>query len=105
MGRSFHAWTVLSGATLLLLVQPLLGRRLLPWFGGSPAVWSTCLLFFQSLLLVGYALADRLARTAARRLDLLMLLEREQRKALRRELADAVQAIGHVMPYVSHARR
>ncbi len=51
------AATVLSGAFLLFLVQPLLSKYLLPWFGGSPAVWSTCVLFFQVALCGGYALA------------------------------------------------
>ncbi|MBN2497423.1 MAG: fused MFS/spermidine synthase [Deltaproteobacteria bacterium] len=51
------AATILLGAFLLFLVQPLLGRHLLPVFGGSPAVWNACLLFFQVLLLLGYAYA------------------------------------------------
>src|SRR6185436_3523596 len=38
-------------------VQPMMGRFVLPWFGGGPAVWTNCLLFFQSLLLAGYAYA------------------------------------------------
>jgi hypothetical protein len=42
---------------LLFQVQPLLSKRLLPWFGGSPAVWTTCVLFFQTVLFVGYAYA------------------------------------------------
>ena len=50
--------TIFSGAFLLFLVQPLIGRFILPWFGGSPAVWTTCLLFFQVLLVGGYAYAD-----------------------------------------------
>lgn len=44
-------------AFLLFLVQPLVGRLLLPGFGGSPAVWTGCMLLFQALLLVGYAFA------------------------------------------------
>jgi len=35
-------------------VQPILGKFILPWYGGGPAVWTVCLLFFQSLLLIGY---------------------------------------------------
>jgi spermidine synthase len=49
--------TVFFGAFLLFGVQPLLGKFLLPWFGGTPAVWTTCLLFFQGALLAGYAYA------------------------------------------------
>ena len=50
------------GAFLLFFVQPLIGKYILPWFGGAPSVWTTCLLFFQSLLLVGYAYAHLLNR-------------------------------------------
>jgi len=49
--------TIFLAAFLLFLIQPLISRYILPWFGGAPAVWSTSLLFFQSLLLVGYAYA------------------------------------------------
>lgn len=48
---------VWSGAFLLFQVQPLMGKFLLPWFGGTPEVWTTCLLFFQLLLLAGYLYA------------------------------------------------
>ncbi|MFT3710453.1 MAG: fused MFS/spermidine synthase [Archangium sp.] len=47
--------TVVLSAFLLFLVQPLIGKVVLPWFGGAPAVWTTCLLFFQIVLLGGYA--------------------------------------------------
>ncbi len=47
--------TIFAGAFLLFLVQPLIGRFILPWFGGSPGVWTVCMLFFQMLLLGGYA--------------------------------------------------
>lgn len=52
-----HAIAIAAGAFLLFLVQPLMGKFLLPWFGGSPEVWSACLFFFQTLLLAGYAYA------------------------------------------------
>jgi len=48
------AATILLSAFLLFEVQPLLGKYILPWFGGGPAVWNACLLFFQALLLAGY---------------------------------------------------
>jgi spermidine synthase len=51
------ALTIFTGAFLLFQVQPLIGKYLLPWFGGSPNVWTTCMLFFQTLLLGGYAYA------------------------------------------------
>ncbi|OGA43599.1 MAG: hypothetical protein A3G24_17970, partial [Betaproteobacteria bacterium RIFCSPLOWO2_12_FULL_62_13] len=43
---------------LLFLVQPIVAKQILPWFGGSAAVWTTCLVFFQFLLLFGYAYSD-----------------------------------------------
>lgn len=49
--------TIFLGALLLFLVQPLLGKYLLPWFGGGPGVWGASLLFFQSVLLLGYLYA------------------------------------------------
>ncbi len=49
------------GAFLLFLIQPLLARFILPWFGGGPSVWTTCMLFFQTALLAGYAWAHGLA--------------------------------------------
>lgn len=52
-----YALTIFSGALLLFEVQPIIGKYILPWFGGAPAVWTTCLLFFQVLLLGGYAYA------------------------------------------------
>jgi len=51
------ALSIFTGAFLLFQVQPLIGKYILPWFGGSPGVWTTCLLFFQMLLLGGYAYA------------------------------------------------
>ncbi|MBM3739278.1 MAG: hypothetical protein FJW39_26195 [Acidobacteria bacterium] len=47
---------------LLFLVQPMIARRILPAFGGSTAVWTTCMLFFQFVLLAGYLYSDRIAR-------------------------------------------
>jgi hypothetical protein len=49
--------TLFLSAFLLFVVQPLLGKYILPWFGGSPAVWTACMLFFQLLLLAGYSYA------------------------------------------------
>ena len=56
------ALTIFTGAFLLFQVQPLIGKYILPWFGGSPGVWTTCMLFFQVLLLGGYAYAHSLSR-------------------------------------------
>ena len=52
------------GAFLVFLVQPLIGKQILAWFGGTPAVWSTCLLFFQVGLVVGYLYAHVIGRYA-----------------------------------------
>lgn len=49
--------TIFLSAFLLFQVQPMMGRFVLPWFGGGPAVWTTCMLFFQTALLAGYAYA------------------------------------------------
>lgn len=51
------ATTIFLSAFLFFWAQPLLGRFVLPWFGGVPAVWSACLLFFQGILFAGYAWA------------------------------------------------
>jgi hypothetical protein len=53
-----HAATIFLSAFLLFLVQPIIAKQILPWFGGAGAVWATCLVFFQSVLLFGYAYAD-----------------------------------------------
>ena len=54
---SVYAFTSFWGAYLLFQIEPLIGKFILPWFGGSPAVWITCMLFFQVFLLAGYAYA------------------------------------------------
>jgi SAM-dependent methyltransferase len=52
-----HAVTIFLSAFLLFQIQPLIARYLLPWFGGTAAVWTTCMLFYQIVLLAGYAYA------------------------------------------------
>ncbi|MEJ1163713.1 fused MFS/spermidine synthase [Variovorax sp. CCNWLW186] len=56
------AGTIFSSAFLLFLVQPLIAKQILPWFGGSAAVWSICMVFFQAVLLAGYAYSDWVTR-------------------------------------------
>ena len=63
----FHAAVIALSSFLLFLVQPLIARLILPWFGGSAAVWTTCMLFFQVLLLAGYAYAHAANATLAPR--------------------------------------
>ncbi len=52
-----YAITIFVSAFLLFQVQPLIGRFILPWFGGGPSIWTSCMLFFQILLLGGYLYA------------------------------------------------
>ncbi|MCZ2342239.1 MAG: fused MFS/spermidine synthase [Bacteroidales bacterium] len=59
---ALFALTLFLSACLVFVVQPVAGKELLPLAGGTPAVWTTCLLFFQAVLLVGYGYADRLTR-------------------------------------------
>lgn len=54
---AIHAITIFLSAFLLFQVEPIAAKYILPWFGGGPEVWTTCLLFFQVLLLAGYAYA------------------------------------------------
>ena len=67
-----HAAVIALSSFLLFLVQPLIARLILPWFGGSAAVWTTCMLFFQVALLAGYGYAHAAnTRLAPRRQALL----------------------------------
>ncbi len=59
--------TSLFGAFLLFQIQPMVGKSLLPWFGGAPLVWTTCMMFFQALLLGGYAYAHLVINRLPRR--------------------------------------
>jgi hypothetical protein len=63
----FYSVTIFLSAFLLFEVQPIIAKMILPWFGGTSAVWSTCMLFFQVILLLGYAYAHWLQRLAPRR--------------------------------------
>jgi hypothetical protein len=60
--RLLFAATIFLGAFLLFLIEPLIAKLILPWFGGSAAVWATCLVFFQTALLLGYLYADATIR-------------------------------------------
>jgi hypothetical protein len=72
------AATIFASAFLLFQVQPLIAQYILPWFGGAPAVWTTAILFFQVVLVGGYAYAHlsvrrlRPGRQAALHLALLL---------------------------------
>jgi SAM-dependent methyltransferase len=61
---AFHyGLTIFLSAFLLFQVQPLIGKMILPWFGGSAAIWTTCMLFFQLVLLLGYFYSHWVTRT------------------------------------------
>ena len=57
-----YAATIFVSAFLLFQVQPMVARFILPWFGGSSLVWTTCMLFFQSALVFGYAYSHVVTR-------------------------------------------
>ena len=57
-----YALAVLLSSFLLFLVQPIIAKQIVPWFGGSASVWSACLTFFQLVLLAGYAYSDLVQR-------------------------------------------
>ena len=65
--KLIYGLVIFSCAFLLFQVQPILAKVMLPWFGGSAAVWVVCLLFFQVVLLLGYSYAHWLTRNFAAR--------------------------------------
>ena len=56
------AATIFVSSFLLFMVQPIIAKQILPWFGGSAAVWTVCMVFFQVVLLAGYAYAHLVTR-------------------------------------------
>src|SRR5437588_9010687 len=67
-----YALTIVVSAFLLFQVQPVIAKIILPWFGGSAAVWTTCLLFFQMVLLLGYLYAHASIRYLKPRMQMLV---------------------------------
>src|SRR5689334_1371042 len=67
-----YAATIFLSSFLLFLVQPLIARQILPWFGGTAAVWTTCMLFFQMVLLAGYGYAHATSAKLAPRAQALL---------------------------------
>jgi hypothetical protein len=59
--------SIFLSAALLFMVQPMAGKSLLPLLGGSPAVWNTCMVFFQGALLAGYGYSHLLTTRLAQR--------------------------------------
>jgi hypothetical protein len=71
-GSLYFPATIFLSAFLLFQVQPIMGRYILPWFGGGPTVWTSCMLFFQMVLLAGYGYAHWLgSRRGTRRAAIL----------------------------------
>ena len=64
--------TIFASAFLIFLVQPVVGKRILPWFGGAPGVWTLCLAFYQATLFLGYAYAHLLIRYTRPSLQLII---------------------------------
>jgi SAM-dependent methyltransferase len=67
-----YALTILVSAFLLFQVEPVIAKIILPWFGGSAAVWTTCLLFFQMVLLLGYLYAHAVVRYLKPRVQMIV---------------------------------
>lgn len=59
MTTMVYGLAIFSGSFLLFLIQPMVGKILLPCLGGAPAVWTTCMLFFQTALLAGYLYSEK----------------------------------------------
>ena len=59
--------TIFVSSALLFSIQPMIAKMLLPLLGGTPAVWNTCMLFFQAVLLCGYAYALLVSRWPLKR--------------------------------------
>src|SRR5579864_1170060 len=78
VSRALFGTVIFLGAFLLFSVQLLLGKYILPWFGGTAGVWATCLFFFQTTLLAGYAYAhgsvSRFALPVQARLHAVLIL-------------------------------
>lgn len=68
--RLLFVFAIACSAFLVFLIQPMVGKRLLPWYGGAPGVWTLCLAFYQTTLFAGYAYAHGLMRIGRPRLEL-----------------------------------
>jgi hypothetical protein len=97
-----YGCTIFLSAFLLFQVQPIVGKMVLPWFGGVASVWTICLLFFQSLLVLGYLYSHWIIRLLSRRVGGLihMALLSVSLTALPITLKDALKPIGAEDPEV-----
>jgi hypothetical protein len=70
LGPTLFVGAAFASAFLIFVVQPMVGKRIMPWFGGVPAVWTLCLAFYQTALFAGYAYAHGLIHLARPALQL-----------------------------------
>src|ERR671932_1781290 len=68
------ALTLFTSAALLFVVEPMVGKMILPLLGGTPAVWNTCMVFYQAVLLAGYGYAHALTARLRPRAQVLVHL-------------------------------
>jgi spermidine synthase len=95
--RALFALAIFLSSCLLFLAEPMVGKRLVPLFGGSAAVWTTCLVFFQSALLLGYCFAHWLStRLSTRKQGFVYLV------LLAVGLLFSLNANPHLHPNISH---
>ncbi len=66
------AATLFISAALMFVLQPMFGKLLLPWLGGSPAVWNTCMVFYQTILFLGYLYAHLLSTRLSKQRQVLI---------------------------------
>ena len=69
---AYYTLTIFLSAFLLFALQPLMGKYLLPWFGGGAAVWTVCMLFFQCMLLAGYTYSHLVSRIGSHQRQVLV---------------------------------
>src|SRR5678815_3949298 len=66
------ALTLFTSASLVFIVEPMFGKMVLPRLGGTPAVWNTCMVFYQAVLLAGYAYAHVLSRRCSQSIQIVV---------------------------------
>src|SRR5216684_8020215 len=65
-----YTCTIFISALLLFLIQPIIAKAILPWFGGSAGVWTTCMFFFQAVLVLGYLYSHWITRNLRPRMQI-----------------------------------
>src|ERR1700750_1852507 len=97
--RLLYGTTAFLSAFLLFLIEPLAAKQILPLLGGSSAVWLTCLVFFQTTLLLGYLYAHWLTSlpdiSRQRRIHIAALIVATVALALAEFLRPSLGSSGH----------